>query len=110
MNEWLRETYHKFGEQGVEDEKATGDGCSLQLAKCRFSSRSLNEVTCLTRDPLFLGPPLTKKGWQGSLLAASLHCAPGEGRGLPKPPKQARADADKVLPVLEWAMSKRTPR
>lgn len=51
------------------------------------------------RVPLFLDPPLpTQKGGQGSLLDASLHCAPKEGRVLLKLPKQAREDDDNVCP------------
>lgn len=38
-----------------------------------------------------------KRG-QGSLLDASLHCAPKEGRVLLKLPKQAREDDDNVCP------------
>lgn len=51
VNEWAEETYQKFGEEGVEDEKDTKDGCFLQRAKCSFSSGSLKEVTCLARYP-----------------------------------------------------------
>lgn len=58
--------------------------------------------------PLFLDPPLpTQKGGQGSVLDASLHCAPKEGRVLLKPPKQARDGGDNVFLVLQRAMSSR---
>uniref|UniRef100_A0A8C9NPV5 Uncharacterized protein n=1 Tax=Serinus canaria TaxID=9135 RepID=A0A8C9NPV5_SERCA len=36
VNEWAEETYQKFGEEGVEDEKDTKDGCFLQIRQDLF--------------------------------------------------------------------------
>lgn len=57
----------------------------------------------LMRSRVLLGTPFpgsstNQKGWQGSLLDASLHCTPKKGEATTEAPK-ARA-ADNVLLVL----------
>lgn len=113
MNEWAEDTYQKFGEEGVEDEKKK----KIPKMGASFSVPSAASVLApLMRSRVLLstpssGPSTNQKRWQGSLLDASLHCAPKEGKVLLKLPNQARDDNDddddddNVLLVLIWAMS-----
>lgn len=114
MNEWAEETYQKFGEEGVEDEK------KMPKMGASFSVPSAASVLApLMRSRVLLGTPFpesstNQNGWQGSLLGASLHCTPKEGKVLLKRPKQGRDDDDdddnNVLLVLIRAMSSRCLR
>ncbi|KAF2974955.1 hypothetical protein EK904_007048 [Melospiza melodia maxima] len=74
VNEWAEETYQKFGEEGVEDEKDTKDGCFLQRAKCCFSSGSLKEVTCLASGEEVICIPRSAQA-KGRIPLAKIHRA-----------------------------------